>query len=62
MTIVYCDYRPNRARKRKPAVDFPVGRIVTARRPKPRHYGEIRYGVPDDAERTELVRRFIERH
>jgi hypothetical protein len=59
MTIVPYDCRPKRA-GRKP-VEFPWGRIVTARKPKPRHYGEIRYGVPDEAQRTELVRQFMER-
>jgi hypothetical protein len=56
VTIVHYDYRPKRARKQKPAVELPCGRIVSARKPKPRHYGEIRYGVPDEAQRTELVR------
>jgi hypothetical protein len=61
MTIVHYDYTPKRARKAKPAVEFPHGRIVTARKPKPRHYSEIKYGVPDEAQRRELVRAFIER-
>jgi hypothetical protein len=54
VTIVHYDYRPKRARKQKPAVELPCGRIVSARKPKPRHYGEIRCGVPDEAQRTEL--------
>ena len=41
MTIVHYDYRPKRQRKAKPAVEFPCGRIVSARKPKPRHYGEL---------------------
>jgi hypothetical protein len=45
MTIVPCDYRPKRPRKKKPGVEFPISRIVTARPPKKRHYGEIRYSV-----------------
>ena len=61
MNIICCDYRPSRARRKKPTQPFPLGRIVTARKPKPRHYGEIRYGVPDDAERTRLAAAFIER-
>jgi hypothetical protein len=60
MTIVYYDYRPKRARKAKAAVEFPCGRIVSAREPKPRHYGEIRYGVPDEAQRSGLIAAFIE--
>jgi hypothetical protein len=30
-------------------------------RKKPRHYGEIRYGVADEAQRTELIRQFMAR-
>ena len=41
MTIVHYDYRPKRPRKAKAAVEFPRGRIVSARKPKPRHYGEL---------------------
>jgi hypothetical protein len=37
------------------------GRIVAARPPKKRHYGEIRYGVPDEAQRTALIAAFMER-
>jgi hypothetical protein len=59
MTIVHYDYRPKRA-GRKP-VEFPCGRIVSARKPKPRHPGEIREGVPDEAQLTELLRQFMER-
>ena len=61
MTIVHYDHRPKRPRKAKPAVDFSRGRMVGARTPKPRHYGEIREGVPDEAQRTELIRQFMER-
>jgi hypothetical protein len=61
MTIVHCDYKPNCARKKKPPVEFPCGRIVTATPPRKRHYGEIRYGVPDEAERTKLIAAFMER-
>jgi hypothetical protein len=61
MTIVHYDHKPKRARRQKPAQPFPLGRIVTARKPKPRHYGEIRYGVPDEAQRTALIAAFIER-
>ena len=61
MTIVYYDYKPKRAGRQKHTVDFPCGRIVSARKPKPRHYGEIRYGVPDEAQRTALIAEFIER-
>ena len=61
MTIVHCDYKPSRARRKKPAQPFPLGRIVTAKPPRKRYYGEIRYGVPDEAQRTELIRQFIER-
>ena len=31
MTIVHYDYKPKRAGRQKPAVDFPCGRIVSAR-------------------------------
>ena len=62
MTIVYYDYRPKRARKAKPAVQFfRAAGIVGARKPKPRHYGLIRYGVPDEAQRTELNKQFMAR-
>ena len=61
MTIVHYDYRPKRPRKAKPAVEFPCGRIVTARSPRKRHYGEIRRGVPDEAQRTELIKQFMAR-
>ena len=61
MTIVYYDYRPKRCRKAKPAVEFPCGRIVAAKPPRKRHYGEIRYGVPDEAQPTALIAAFIER-
>ena len=61
MTIVTYYHNPKRARKVKPAQQFPAGRVVTAKKPKPRHYGEIREGAPDEAERTELARQFIER-
>jgi hypothetical protein len=61
MTIVHYDYRPSRTRKAKPPVEFPCGRIVTARKPKPRHYGLMRYGLPDEAQRTALIAAFIER-
>ena len=42
-------------------MEFPCGRIVSAKPPRKRHYGEIRQGVPDEAQRTELVRQFMER-
>jgi hypothetical protein len=61
MTIVRYDFKPKRAPKKKPAVEFPAGRIVTAKPPRKWHYGEIREGVPDDAQRAELARQFIER-
>ena len=61
MTIVICDFKPKRHRKAKPPVEFPCGRIVTVRSPKKRHYGDIRYGVPDATQRTELIRQFMER-
>jgi hypothetical protein len=61
MTIVHCDYRPTRPRKAKPVVALPLGLIVSARKPKPRHYGEVRHGVPDEGQRTELIRQFMER-
>jgi hypothetical protein len=62
MTIVHCDYRPNRPRKKKPAVEFPCGRIVTAKPPRKRPYGVISDdGMPDEAQRTELIRQFMER-
>jgi hypothetical protein len=49
-------------RKKKPAVDFPCGRIVSARPPKRRPYAIIRDdGMPDEAQRTELITQFIER-
>jgi hypothetical protein len=60
ITIVHYDHKP-KTRKAKPPVEFPCGRIVSARKPKPRLYGEIREGVPDEAQRTELIRQFIER-
>jgi hypothetical protein len=60
MTIVHYDYKPKRTGHKKPAVEFTCGRRVSARKPKPaRHYGEIRYGVPDEAQRTELARQFM---
>jgi hypothetical protein len=46
MTIVHYDYRPKRQRKRQP-VEFACSRIVSTRKPKPRHYGEIRDSVPE---------------
>ena len=61
MTIVHYDYRPKRPRKAKPAVEFPCGRIVTARSPRKRHYDEIRRGVPDQARRTGLIKQFMAR-
>jgi hypothetical protein len=43
-------------------VEFPCGRIVAAKPPRERHYGDsIRNGVPDEAQRTELIRQFMER-
>jgi hypothetical protein len=48
-------HKPKRQRKAKPAQPFPFGRIVTAKNPKAEHYGEIREGVPDDAERTTIA-------
>lgn len=61
MTIAYHhDCKPKRARKAKPTAKLPCGRIVTASKPKPRHYGEARYGVPDEAQRTALTAGFIE--
>jgi hypothetical protein len=53
---------PKPSRRKKP--DLLAGlptRIVSARLPRKRHYGEIRYGVPDEAERTLLIRQFMER-
>lgn len=32
-------------------MEFRCGRIVTAKPPRRRHYGEIRYGVPDELPR-----------
>jgi hypothetical protein len=61
MTIVTYHHPPNRDRRKTPEQTFPLGRIVTAKLPKKRYYGEIRYGVPDESQRTELVRQFIER-
>jgi hypothetical protein len=61
MTIVHYDYKPKRPRKQKPAVEFPLGRIVTAKPPRKRHTGLIRYGVPDETQRTEMIRQFMER-
>ena len=58
MTIVHCDYKPNRPRNSKPAVDFPSAGFVTAKPPRTRHYGEIR-GVPDEAQRVEFIRQFM---
>ena len=59
MTIV--TYHHRQKRKAKPAQSFPLGRIVTAKPPRKKHYGEIRYGVPDEAQRTELIKQFMER-
>jgi hypothetical protein len=42
-------------------VEFPCGRIVSARKPKPLHYREIRCGMPDEAQRTELIKQFMAR-
>jgi hypothetical protein len=61
LTIVHYDYKPKRARNAKPAQEFPNGRIVSAKPPRKRHYGEIVQGVPDDGQRTELARQFFER-
>ena len=58
--IVHCDYRPKRARKAQRTVEFPLGRIVTAKAPKKRYYGEMR-GVPDEAERSKLIAAFLAR-
>ena len=62
MTIVTCNYRPKRARKARPAIAFPCGRIVTVSvKPKKRHhYYEMR-GAPDDATRRKLVDAFLDR-
>ena len=62
MTIVTCTYRPKRARKARPAVTFPLGRIVTAAPPRKKryHYYEIK-GAPDDATRRKLVDAFLDR-
>ena len=61
MTIVYYDYKPKRAGRQKHTVDFPCGRIVSARKPKPRHYGEIRMASRMKAQRTALIAAFMER-
>ena len=52
---------PKRPGRRNPGVEFPLGRIVTAKPPRKRHYGEIIEGVPDDADRTRRATAFIER-
>ena len=54
MTIVHYDYKPSRARRKKPDQPFPFGRIVTAKKPKRRHYGEVVEWLLDNAQRTEL--------
>lgn len=41
--------------------EFPSARIVSARPPRKRHYGEIRDGIPDEAQRAELIRQFMHR-
>ena len=61
MTIVTDHHRPKRAHRKKPEQEFPLGRVVTARQQRSKHYGEIRNGVSDDAERTRLAAAFIER-
>ena len=54
MTIVTYHHRAKRARRKNPDRPFPLGRIVIARPPRKKHYGEIREAVPDNAERTRL--------
>jgi hypothetical protein len=44
MTIVTDHHRPKRARRKKREQEFPPNRVVAARKPKPEHYGEIKYG------------------
>jgi hypothetical protein len=61
MTIVTYYRSPKRYRKAKPEQEVPLDRIVSARKPKRRHYGETRNGVPDGAQRTELIKEFMER-
>jgi hypothetical protein len=61
MTIVTYTHRPKWARKAKAVVDFPIDRIVSARPPKKRHAGDFEGAAPDEAQRTELIKQFMER-
>jgi hypothetical protein len=45
----------------KKRLAVPAGRIVTAKLPCKRHYGLIRDGLPDEAQRMEQIRQFVER-
>ena len=59
-TMIIVTYYHNPKRKTKPAQSFPIGRIVSAKLPRKKPYGIVRYGVPDEAQRTELIRQFME--
>ena len=61
MTIVRYHFKPKRApKKSRPSNSRPAG-SSRPNRPGKWHYGENREGVPDDPQRAELARQFIER-
>jgi hypothetical protein len=60
--IVTYRHRPKRSPRKKPAKPEPIVRIVTAKRPRKRHYGEIIYDLahsPDNEAATERTRHII---
>ena len=52
--IVYCHYRPERSRKRRPQPPLLCGRIVEIASVKKRR--PLLPGVPDDAQRAVIIR------
>jgi hypothetical protein len=63
LIIVHYDHRPKLTRKAKAAQPFPVGRIVSGKPPRKRHYGEVigRVTPPDYEAATEQARQIIGR-
>lgn len=57
--IVICDWKPKRSPKRRPQPELTCGRIVEI---KPRkRTREVRYGVPDEAQRRVLIADYLAR-
>ncbi len=64
MTSIVTARPPKRSHRKKPAKPEPVKTIVTAKRPRKRHYGEIIDDVadpPDYEVATERARQIIQR-